>query len=453
MIDKVQDLFSRIKEAPPHWFSQKAPSKNSKKSGSIVDENDGLDCTSYNELVLPWMDALHWSENIDIAFATMLSVVASTKLQGSQIWSRVMGPPGSVKTTLCEAVGANKRWCHNFSKFTGIHSGDAKVPEGSRIIDKIQDRTCIVNEGDMIVSAPPTIQLTILSELRDIYSGIIRSEYRTGLTTDITGVRSTWIIAGTGSLRMLNRSQLGDRFFDVIIYKRNSKGGEDAEENLLLEKVANYAINRCRNESGEDLSQKDTNEKITAIRKTIGFVDWLRENTPSLTGNIADKLENNKSVSLRLTRLAQLVAYMRTRPDAKSEAEDIESELATRLTEQFIRLAICLTVVLGKDQVDSEVLRRVAKVAEDTCYGSTFTLAKLLYNEPLGKPLTIEMMFARTKYKLETVKHAKNILVALECIKGDNSRNSVVARGRTTGLWKLSSQMNTLMRNLKELTN
>ena len=453
MIDKLEDLFARITPLPPDWLS------NGKHKGSngavsnpgsspLVLDNDGIECTSYDDLIGSWGKALHLTDNIDKSFSTMLSVVSSTMLQGSQIWLRLIGRPGSAKTILCEAIGANKKWCHNFSKFTGLHSGDAKVPEGERIVDKIINRTCIINEGDTLVSSPEEIKRKILSELRDIYSGILRANYLNGISDDRTGIRSTWILAGTGTLRVLNRSSFGDRFLDVIMSSApNRKGGTDEEEEAILDAVLRNARKRLRNESGDTFESKDTSENIEAIRKTIGFVDYLREQTPSLTGNIIDRITKDQDKQFK--KLGKLVSLMRARPDPKNEDEETEPELPSRLTEQFFRVAVCTAVVLGKPEVDLEVMQRVAKVAEDTCYGSTYDLCKILHKEE--KPLTIEMMYNRSRHKLDNVKRAKNILHSMDCIKGDNNKNTSQARGRTTGLWKLSPLMVELMQNLKEI--
>lgn len=445
MLKKIQTLLDKLSPVPPDWYSSNGKHISNGHSPTYQVDN-GVECTSYDDLRNVWEQALHWTDNIDVSFSTMFSVVTSTMLLGDQIWLRVIGPPGSVKTTLCEAIGTNREYCHNWGKFTGIHSGDNKVPEHEKPAAKIINKTNLVNEGDVIVSASPEMQMKIMTDLRDIYSGILRSQYLNGEGQDLTGVRSTWTICGTPSLRRLNRSQLGDRFLDVVIYKTSKGGAETTEETNLLKKVAQAARKRCRQESGEDADSKDSPERTLAYHKTAGFVKYLREVAVKQTSNIDDRMTNKQEE--QCIKLAQLVAFMRARPDSKAESEDIEPELATRLTSQFLRLAICLAATLGKDAIDDEVMRRVAKVAEDTCFGSTFTLAKVLYNA--GKPLTLEQLFGRTDYKLETVKHAKNVLFALGCIRGDNSNSATPAgvRGRTTGLWRLSPQMQMLMKNL-----
>lgn len=451
MLENLQKLFDLIVEAPLDWFNGKDGKPDVKGTPKI----EGVRCESYHELVEAWdctygkakekgerpKVALQWSDNIDVAFSVMLAVIASTKQQGAQVWLRVIGPPGSAKSTLCAALEANKQYVHTISKLTGFHSGANFGGASNSLLDKIKNMTNIVNEGDMIVSSPN--KDTILSELRDLWGGKFTATYRNGQCYAEEGIRATFILAGTSTLRKLNKSSAGDRFIDVIIHELKIKGGEDEGERELLKTVARLAVERTKSESHETTSSQDTLEKVAALQKTVGFVKYLRESSPQRLG----KVEVSKTILDNCINLAQLVAYLRARPDiAAKEGEGVEKELATRLTEQFIRLAICLSLVMDTE-IDKEVMRRVAKVAKDTCKGASLDICEAL----LEKELDIKGLEARTQYQPPTLRHFKDVLLGLGCIRADNNRALSGATRRATGVYRLTPQMTGLLKNLYRL--
>ncbi len=74
---------------------------------------------------------------------------------------------------------------------------------------------------------------------------------------------------------------------------------------------------------------------------------------------------------------------MRARPSKKQE-EAVQREMCYRLVIQMVRLAKCLAVVLNKDELDEEVMKRVRKVALDTSSGRTIKIATLLYDSEMN---------------------------------------------------------------------
>lgn len=449
MLERLQHLFDLIVTPPDDWFKGKIT-----EAIPETKRVDAIECTSYEDLVHAWdptyngkkkpepgqKRALQWSANIDIAFSAMLAVVASTKQQGSQLWLRVMGPPGTAKSTLCAAIEANKDFVFGMSKMTGFHSGSNFGGSSNSLIPQIRNMTVVVNEGDMLLTAPNLPQ--ILSELRDLYTGKTTAHYKNGQSYEEKGLRVTFILAGTSTLRRLNRSAAGDRFIDVVVYERQVHGGEDIGERDLLKAVFKMAVSRTKNESSEGMETHDTPEKTLALQKTVGFVKYLRETSPQKLAEVeVTRLTEDSCIAL-----AQLTSYMRARPDIKADAEETEVELASRLTEQFQRLAMCLSVVLNRP-IDKEILRRVAKIAMDTSKGPSFTLCQAL----MEKPLDVKGMEARTDMKTDTVRHFKEILRRIGCIKADNNRSLSGATRRTTGVYRLTPQMVSLMNNLYRL--
>lgn len=442
---RVQEFFDRIVEVPAEVLGK---GKEVEQTGPKIEP---LECNSYNDLVASWKDtsheeggkkgALYLTDQIDVTLSVMLAIVASTKLQGSQIWLRVIGPPGSVKSTLCEAISACEEHVFPMSMLTGIHSGYG-ASEDCSLVSKINGKTVIVNEGDMLLVAPNMVQ--ILGELRDIYTGVTRAHYRNGKSYVYKGLRITFILAGTPSLRKLNRSSLGDRFLDCVVYDRPEKGKVDSEEEKLLNRVASMAIARCKNESTSESAGQDVQHKIHATRMTAGFVQHLRLVAPQK----ASEIEISEKAVQSCIHLAQLTAYMRAKSEEKAEADETEVELPSRLTEQYIRLAICLAIVLDR-KVDSEVLRRVAKVAKDTCHGRSFRLCTLLVSG--GKDFKGMSAGLRGQWKDQTLRDTISMLYSLGCITTDIETSPGGVVGRNKHVYRLSPLISMLIKKMNTL--
>lgn len=429
---QLERIFGMIEPAPQEWFEGvEAP-----KAGLSGPSIPILPCSSYEELLGAWRKAMFMTDSIDITLSAMLATCASTKLQGSQVWLRVIGPAGSAKTTLCEALATCKEYTHCMSIVTGFHSGYAMPGAGGEDVSpilKILNKTAIINEGDMLLKAPNRDQT--MAELRDLYSGVARNQYKNGKSNEYCGIRTTFILAGTPSLRQLNRSALGDRFLDCIIHEK-AKGLATKFETDLVRAVVAMSVARCKAESDGTPESLDTPEKIRAYQMTGGYVAWLRQN---VFKKIKD-LEVTQAIVDLCSDLGQMVAVLRTRPDKNSE-DPAEAELPTRLGEQLMRMAMCLAVVLDRP-IDKEVMRRVAKIAKDTCFGTSYDIVRVLRTGGALEPKTI---INRVGVNSEIVNKTLAVLLALECTKTDMNAN------RSKFVYRLSPQMLVLLSKLDRL--
>lgn len=450
---RLQSLLAMFKPVPASWFE----GSKAKSVAHSQPSTPPMECRTYADLVDVWKDtrneedgkpgALYWTDSIDVTFSFMLAIAASTKLQGAQLFGRVLGPPGTVKTTLCEALSVNKSYTFPMSQMTGFHSGQ----DGNELFQLIDGKTVIINEGDMLLHATNKDQ--ILAQIRDMWSGKIRAHYRNGVSYDLSGLRTTFIIAGTNTLRKLNRSAAGDRFLDSVVYERANKGSADKQEMDLLNRVALMALTRCGAESDGTMESQDDPLKILAVQKTAGFLSYLRETAPRHAAELIKETESRIVANrpppwaISCIQLAQLVAYMRARPDEKSEGDETEVELASRLTEQFIRLAICMSIVMGKE-IDDEVMRRVARVARDTCWGRTFKIANTILD---NGAMDLKGLEHRLGYKKDTVESCVTILKTIGCLRTEKQVATSGAYGRQAHIFKLAPQTSGLLTRLNEL--
>lgn len=431
---QLQYYLNLFRPAPPQWFEG-----ISESNGSSL---ESLPCESYDELVSHWKDAMEWTDFLDITLTCMLATVTSTPLQGDQVWLRTIGIPGTAKTTICEALLVNKTFCKPLSIVTGLHSGyrDASGKDFS-LIDRLNRKTAIWNEGDTLANASNRDQT--LSQLRDIYSGFTHNDFRNQEAKSYEGLRITVILAGTNKLRMLNSSALGDRFLDCVIYKRES---EVAESKLVRNVLRNNRLRRISESNGRAENQ-DSPEKVLAKQKTAGYIDYLRSQGVSelrkLVNSTPETILDRADTDCEM--LGRLVAYMRTRSGAGGDEEPTEKELHIRLAEQLSKMAQCTAVVMSRP-LDSEVMRRVAKVAYDTCYGNTWDVTKSLITGPLELPALANQV----RRSQDVVQKSLGILHQLEAIRieGITSPSGAKGRGRS---YRLSHNTTTLTTRLQTL--
>lgn len=368
---RSEQLFAYMLPIPVEFVSEAANGLKSDDTEADFDRArlGPTHCDNYKELVKVWRKAMKWSEGLDVVLSCMLSSAISTMTMGDQLWFFVVAPPSSGKTTLCEALTVSNRYVRSLSTFRGFHSGmRGEDGENLSLIEEVNGKTFIIKDGDTLLQLPDRNR--VLSEFRDIYDGSSRSHYRNGAGQDWNGIRMTCIIAGTNSLREIDQSELGARFLTVVMMEEI----EDEFEDDVLWRIANRANLNMSLEVGGDPDTHQDKYMTDAMQMTAGYLEYLRINASKLLHSV----EFDEEDMYQVTRMAKFVAIMRARP-SKIQAEDVSREFAGRLVSQHVRLAKHMAVVLNRKKVDTEVLRRVRKVAMDTSRGITLKIADHLY--------------------------------------------------------------------------
>lgn len=275
------------------------------------------------------------------------------------------------KSTLCEAVSVADKYVVAKSTLRGFLSGDGDETTDCSLINQLKDKTFVLKDGDTLLTQENLPQ--ILAEARDLFDTNIRSSYRKkGVSRDYNGVRMTWLLCGTASLRTLDTSELGERFLTCSIMDDID---DDLEDEILWRTVNRANRSLAFETSGDASSQQDADMTL-AMRLTGGYVEYLRRNANRLLAEVSMNFpeEHLRSVA----RMAKFVAFMRARPSVKQD-EVTDREMASRLASQMTRLPACLAVVLNRREVDAEVMRRTAKVMVDTARGRSLEVARYLY--------------------------------------------------------------------------
>jgi len=437
MTQNLLHLLNRLVPYPQEWLENTKHKQNGHPTPPPI---AALECNSWEDLVSTWKDAMYWTDALDITLSSMMAVVASTKLQGDQVWLRIIGRAGTAKTTLCEAFSANTEYTFSMSVQRGFHSGDSRGGDNS-LFSRMADKTVIINEGDTLLTSPTCGQT--LSEMRDLWSGQTRAVYRNGVSYEYHGLKTTFIIAGTSTLRRLNRSAAGDRFLDCII----SDGDCVTKERQLVTDVLANSLSSMMTESNGELASREDPRLMLAKQKTAGYINYIRHNVSVLMQRLAANPAGIPPTFVKnCEAMGLLVANMRTRPTGGDE-DKTEKELHIRLSKQLAKAALCTTLVMGKATVDSEVMRRMAHVAEDTSYGNSFEVVKALF----GKAMDVRSLAVAIRKSEEITRKTLATLLELDIVRTDQSQAASGAQGRGKTVYRLSVQAQTLLTHLRRL--
>jgi hypothetical protein len=387
---------------------------------------DLLPCSSYRELTLAWRKAMKWIDGLDHGLVTMLSSVISTMTLGDQLWFKIMGPPSSGKSTLCEAISTAKEYVLAKSTIRGFHSGSSDNDEDNSLIVQMKSKTLVVKDADTILKMPGRDQM--LSEARDIYDTVSRASYRIKkVSRDYEGVRTSMLWCGTSALRELDASELGARFLDCYVMKEI----DDELEDDINWRVANRSLRLIGTSANGKPETRQDPDMTTAMQLTGGYVNYLRENAET----ILSAIYMDEAAVRFCTRLGKFVALLRARPSTK-QSELVQRELGARLVSVLVRYACCCAGVLNYTKVNDEVLNRTARIACDTADGISLNIASYLYNkgsagaEAKGVSLSINEGDAETRAMLRFLKKIK----VVEVFEGKANKNR----------WRLTERMRKL---------
>ncbi len=329
-----------------------------------------LPCGSWPELILSWREALKWTPGLEHALAVITAAAASVKVVGDQLWVKVISPPSSGKSVLAEALSTNRERVKAVSVFRGFYSGyqaDKEGTENFSLLEQIAGKALVVKDGDTILTLPNRQQ--VLGQGRDLYDTVGRAQYNNRMSKDWEGIRFAWILCGTKSLRALDHSELGQRFLDCRIM--------DEVDGELEEEIGWRKINQVRSGLYEVDGRADAQEapEMTAAKRlTGGFLEHLRANM----GGLLSGLAMSDAAARKIMAWGQFIAYLRARPSKLQDEEESGREMSARLISQLGKLALCLAVVLGKKEVDADVLGRVKRVVKETSAGRTLAMVRRL---------------------------------------------------------------------------
>lgn len=411
------------------------------KNGAVAKPVEPIECTDFGTLCDYFKNHLHFTPAMEFTLAVCIATVISTPLPGEQLWFRIIGPPGSGKTTLAECVSVAREYCFPKSILTGFHSGmrKSKYSGGKEpsLIPLMNGKCVVIKDADTLLNAGNKDK--ILSELRDIYDGSSRTGYRTGKHQDFEELRNSFLLCGTDALRGLNRSFLGERFLDCDILG-------DSPTSKFLDSAFQSAFS--------SLNTSLTGSEATGQNSRI-----LKQATYGLLRHLCTRIQQHQIKPPTITSkgestlkaTAQLLSFTRARVERDKEGMMYRprAELATRLTKQFAKLAICLSIVYEESSINSKIIDGCGKVMLDTSHGFEYEIIQKIHEAHNGQ--SAHQMHSELGIAESTVRRICDDLQELFILERREQSNQSGVGGRNAHLWYLTKEVRDVIKTSKGL--
>lgn len=372
-------------------------------------------CQSFEDLLTRYESVYHTTDSMRMALLLVISSIYSIKIEGEQIWVRLIGAPSSGKTTIAKCVSASPQVVLK-STFTGLFSG-FKKDDGtdSSLVPLISGKTLIVKDADALLRQPNIEK--IFSELRDFYDKDSSTFYRHGVSHDYRNIRSTMILCGTQFLRRSDQSFLGERFMDFEL-ELSEVDREKIEQKMLERSII----------SATTPASLPPETPVMAAAK--GFLELLMQREQQV--EIGPREREN------ILSWARLAATMRTKVDRETFGQreitfEPVVEVSARLIGQMTKLYTCATTVMGCTKPPEIVHKLIQMVGR---YSIDFKSPRMRICQHILKEFASRDEIAeRTGFTIEKVNRELGDLVALKLIVAQKFGTGVA--GRNTFKFKL----------------
>lgn len=362
-----QQLQSRLEVAPTDGGGELSLDRDGHEIGCEP-------CSSWKELVNSWRKAMKWDkpgEGLDAMLSVCLASVLTTETRGPQLWVLPMGPPSSGKTEICDGITTNTKYALAKSLIRGFHSGfdaSGKGEEDNSLLALMLGKTLVTKDGDMLLQAPNKEQ--ILGEARDIFDRKTSVHYRNKVCRAYDKLSAGWILAGTAAMRVLDTSDLGERFIRLYL-----SAIDDETEGEIGWMSVNRTDEECCYMMHEELPENGVARELERAKAlTGGYITHLRENAKAMMNSV----EFSDARKRQCQHFGWFAAYLRSRPNVR-QTEIKERERHYRLANQMTKLARAVAAVTNRASVDDSVMKVVRKAALDTAKGRTLDIASHLF--------------------------------------------------------------------------
>lgn len=320
-------------------------------------------CTTFESLLAECASSYYLTKDMELYILFLLSAIYSLKIEGEQIWIRGMGPPGSFKTTGAQIAGASEQTVM-LDTFTGLLSGwkDEQKADAS-LISRIASRLLIIKDADALMQQPNIQQ--ILSEFRAFYDKNIAAAYRHRVAYDYRNVRSGVALLGTGVLRSLDNTALGERFLDYELHVTNNDRDNIANR-VLLNSIS--------------MATSNTSPENLLWAKAKGFIDTHLIGRSGVA-NLGDREKE------AIFNYGSLISYMRCPVErnfkGKLKYKPIP-EVPSRIVGQLSKLFLCAPMVYNSHSVPTDVHLLASHIVADIINVDSrrFKICKALHVEP-----------------------------------------------------------------------
>jgi len=383
-----------------------------------------LEVDTFEKVVANFREAYSINQSFIDVLATCFASIVSLKIPGNPIWTFIVAPPSSGKTSIIESFESCYDFTEHVSKMTstsmvsGWASGKSFDDDGnensngdSSILSRMKNKVLFVKDFTTVLTMGNEKD-KLFGLLRDAYDGSFVQHYGNGISREYHDLYFGIVAGVTQEIHAENRTSLGERFLKV-----NLIDDKFEEDDHILTALKN-------------LGQK--NEHKEFLQATVnGFMYHLKDkDIPSFPEKMHKKL----------IALSKIVAMVRTCVSRNGTEINYrpESEVGTRIATQLVKLGCAIAMVYGKKEVDEDCYRLMQKVAFDTCVG--WQLEVVQHLERLGD-CTIATLAQKMNIHPNSVRKIIADSLEIGIISLTRVSNGSGRRGNKSFCYRLSKKM------------
>lgn len=369
---------------------------------------------------------IRMSAEMEQALVVALAVAVSNDMSGDPLWCYLIGPPGAGKTLLLSAFANSKR-CIFRSTVTpaSLVSGWKESKSDPSLIPQLKGKTFVAKDFTEVLSMPMVAQEEVFSTLRGAYDGSVQKTFGNGITREYKDCHFSMLAGVTNAIHGHRGASLGERFLKFQLTKLE---GDDADS-VIASAIKSVGIEKQREEALQLVVNRFLARKM----------------------DLATLPEMSDKYAIRLTALVQLVAILRAQVDRDRYRDDVlyrpMPESGTRLAKQLAKMAICLSFVLGKSEVDDVTYSIVEKLAYDTAYGFSLDIVDALMS--LGGEATRQAICEKADLPLSTVCRKMEDLGTLKAVRAWGKKITDIG-GRPSMVYKVENDVKQLWLRAKD---
>lgn len=322
---------------------------------------------SLKDVLEVFEEEFYFPEKMRLALLVCLAALLSSDQDGDPLWLFLVGPPGSGKSLLLEAltIPNHTEYASKITPHALVSGFRVKGKKDTSFLPALRGKALIIKDYTYTLTLPVSQQEELYGLLRDAYDGSLKSVYGNTVVRDYHGLSFSIIAGVTPVIYAQRRSILGERFLKVRIIDSDTAHSE----HVLAALEGN----------------EEKNRKIERVRAVLSkFVNAIK-----LQGR--PQLDMTPYFTDFLLRLSRFVALMRAEicRDHTGVLIKPQPEVGSRLAIQFHKLAANLCWLLGYRSLDERIAPYLRSVAMDTIHGYNLDVVLSLSREKDGLPSAV----------------------------------------------------------------
>lgn len=281
---------------------------------------------------------------LDVIFGTVLA----NRRGGDPLWMFIVAPPGYMKTEPLISLSDSPRIVTTTSLTPATLISGANFGGGDpSLIPRLKGNVLVVKDFTTILNLPSIQRDEIFGILRDAYDGKTEKQFGNGIYRKYEDCTFGLIAGVTPAIEQFSEgcAALGERFLQYWTPVPSAI----VEQRKFLQ--------RAKQNEGHE---RELRADLLMAAKTMLTKDYSKEPTPSTSDAIGDKLIDLALLTSRARGVVPRDKY------TKDITHRPYHEMGTRMTKQFVKLAIGIAQFRGEKQVSGDTYGIVRNISRDS---------------------------------------------------------------------------------------